>query len=348
MRKQFEAETCISKKLADYKIPFHTSGSTGIPFYFFLDKNMFAMRKAVYRRLLSWAGKTKNDTVVFLMPRLSPGLEGENTFLKCDDPDHLDNILPSLYRVFENRSVILQSRTSNLIRLAQRFEKVNMKFKFKALISFTEQLSPAARAYITKIFKAPVFDHYGSNEIQGLGQECAYHDGFHVNSEWVQVDIIDKQGKNLPAGKEGRVVLTHYDNEVMPFIRYDIGDEGYMLSDPCPCGRTLPRIKINGRKVNSFLLPNGKVGHFFSLIHPISLLVHKIKQYQVVRRSEHEFDIKLVPTPYFTDKDKKVIFERFKDYIGPSAKIAFESVRHIEATPGGKPRAFINLKHDYL
>src|SRR3989344_4505119 len=346
MRQELDAGRTTNSKFRSYAIPQFTSGSTGVPFHFFLDRNMLARRAAIYRRMLSWAGRTREDVIVSLMPKIHPGLEQESILLYCGGPQDVDDNLSKYYQLFENKSLILQSRTSHLIRLAQLMARDIRKFNFKALISYTEQLFPEGRRVLGGGFGAPIFNYYASNEITAIGQECELHNGFHVNSEWVLAEVVDDEGRKLEPGGEGNIILTSLDNEVMPFIKYKIGDRGHFIPGACRCGRSLPRLYVEGRNVNSFPLSNGKIGYFSTLIYPITSIIHKIYQYQVIRHSVGHFSIAIVRTPDFGNDDKNLIIEKFQDYLGKSAKVDFKETSFIEATVAGKQRAFLNMAQD--
>ena len=343
MRNAFNSRMCLDQNLKVFGIPQFTSGSTGIPFQFFMDTNMLARRVAIYRRMLSWCGKKNTDIVILLMPKMHPGLENEVTFFQCADPEEVEKKLISLYALFENRSIILQSRTSHLVCLAKFLERDKKKFNFKALISYTEMLLPETRTYLERIFGAPIFNYYACNEIAAIAQECEFHDGLHVNSEWVFVEIVDEANNPLPPGKIGYILVTSFDNEVMPFIKYKLGDKGYWLPDACRCGRTLPRIRVEGREDNSFILLSGKIGYLATLMWPLVQRVDKILQYQVIRRSINDFVVRIKPASEFNNEDHKIILKRFQEYLGPKVKISIKFVKKIETAPSGKELAFINL-----
>ena len=348
MRQEFDKKTVIAESWADFGLLQFTSGSTGVPFRFFLDKRFASRALARYRRMTKWCGRTETDSVVRLMPRDFFGHEDTDTFLKCADPEDLKRQLPALLDLWRRKSIILLSRTSHLTRLAQLLEPLDTKPKFKALISCAEQLYPNVRRYIERVLNAPVFNYYGSNETTAIGFECQYHDGFHVQSELVYVEILGEDNRRLHAGEVGDIVVTVFDNRVMPFIRYKIGDRGYWSDRPCPCGRMLPRIYIEGRDTNAFSLPDGRVGHFASLIHPISAMVERVEQYQVDRLSPENFLLKIVPTEKFRPSDPALLQTELTRYLGPRVALSIRIIHRLEKTEGGKPRAFVNHCPDPL
>lgn len=343
MRALFNKKQCINLNLLDRGLLQHTSGSTGVPLNFYLDKGASGKVLARYRRMLNWAGRTPEDTLIKMMPREHLGLESEGVFLHCIDPEDLENKIEKFYQFFENKSIILQSRVSHLIRLAQLIERDKKKFKFKALISYTEQLFPEVRAYLIKIFGAPVFGYYASSEILAMGFECEFHEGLHVLSEFVFIEIVNEKKEPVRSGEIGDILVTSFDNKVMPFIRYQIGDRASWISESCACGRTLPRIYVEGRRVNTFILPNGQIGLFASLVYPIAVLVNKIRQYQVIRHSQTKFEVIIVPTNLFNSSDYQFIINRFVEYIGKEAIISLRIVSKINHPSGSKQQAFIDL-----
>lgn len=95
-----------------------------------------------------------------------------------------------------------------------------------------------------------VFDSYGAFGVW-LPYECECHTGFHIQADIGFIQVIDPVTKEeLKPGEYGSIVGTNlYEwEEAMPFIRFDTEDRGCILWDPCPCGRTLPRIgSVPGR-----------------------------------------------------------------------------------------------------
>ena len=88
---------------------------------------------------------------------------------------------------------------------------------------------------------------YGTADIGCLGFECTQKNGMHVPDDCI-VEIVDpRTGKQCAPGETGEVVGTCF-NKVYPLIRFGSGDLSYISDEPCPCGRTSPRLmKIVGR-----------------------------------------------------------------------------------------------------
>ena len=94
-----------------------------------------------------------------------------------------------------------------------------------------------------------LFPHYGSREM-GLGGAvtCPAHEGMHLRENHVIAEIIDAEGRPLPWGEYGELVITTIGMEAMPLIRYRTGDYSRILPEPCPCGSRTIRLDTLRRK----------------------------------------------------------------------------------------------------
>jgi phenylacetate-CoA ligase len=88
---------------------------------------------------------------------------------------------------------------------------------------------------------------YGTVDVGCLGYECPEKRGMHIPED-VIVEIVDTEtGRQLEIGATGEIVATTF-SKIFPMIRFATGDLSYLIEDPCPCGRTSPRLgKILGR-----------------------------------------------------------------------------------------------------
>ncbi len=98
-------------------------------------------------------------------------------------------------------------------------------------------------------FKAPIMSTYASTETCASFAEGPQCQGGHLNPQLALVEILDDHGATLPAGQAGQVVVTPLGVEGMPLVRFATGDIAALYGEPCPCGRTTPRLgPILGRK----------------------------------------------------------------------------------------------------
>jgi phenylacetate-CoA ligase len=125
----------------------------------------------------------------------------------------------------------------------------------KGLICIGEPLrdewmrSTALTQEIERLWKAPAFSTYSSSEMVTSFCECSAQQGGHAAPDLGIVEIVDKRGNPVPMGETGEVVVTPFGVEGMPVIRFRTGDIGYLLDEPCSCGRKTVRLSpILGRR----------------------------------------------------------------------------------------------------
>ncbi len=99
------------------------------------------------------------------------------------------------------------------------------------------------------LWQARVFSTYASSETVTSFCECEAGQGGHLHPDLAVVEIVDEQGRPLPPGQTGEVVVTPLLTEGMPLVRFRTGDISFLREEPCPCGRLSPRLgPILGRR----------------------------------------------------------------------------------------------------
>ena len=71
------------------------------------------------------------------------------------------------------------------------------------------------------------------------GFACGQSWGVHLRDDAYGVDIVDDQGRSLPEGHQGQIVLYP---KKYPKLRLPIGDTAYITTETCPCGSKAPRL----------------------------------------------------------------------------------------------------------
>lgn len=94
-----------------------------------------------------------------------------------------------------------------------------------------------------RILGAKLWPHYGSREM-GLGGAicCPAHEGMHLRENHVIAEIVDENGKRVPDGTFGELVITTIGMQAQPLVRYKTGDRTRILPGRCPCGSCVVRL----------------------------------------------------------------------------------------------------------
>jgi phenylacetate-CoA ligase len=110
----------------------------------------------------------------------------------------------------------------------------------------------AVREQIEDAWGASVADTFGMSDVWStMAGECGEGDGLHLATEGhALLEVVDPaSGEPLPLedGVHGELVWTHLQREASPLLRYRSNDLARVWTSPCPCGRTSPRIRVDGR-----------------------------------------------------------------------------------------------------
>lgn len=213
------------------------------------------------------------------------------------------------------------------------------KIKPRAIRSSAELLFNSPRSEIEKAFQAPVYNFYGSREVNNLASECSVHEGMHIFASGRIVEIVDKEGRPVPDGENGFIVVTDLTNFCFPFIRYLNGDMGVIDREMCSCGRGYPLLKeITGRASEIICINNKFIhGEFFThLFYGNS----EIRQFQVIQESDHNIRIRLVANGNKTDT--AIIASKINEVADADIHIDIEFVDTIPPLKSGKYQLIIN------
>lgn len=299
----------------------HTSGSTGEPFTFATNnvytKNFPDKRYADFNwyRFLTWRGLSFRYVVeklraVKFTHRSKPDRENRMHLKKEGIWD------PFLTGGLKKFGVeLIEGRPGILLELARNISSRTDSLKIPYLVSYGETLSPESRAFLENAHGSKVYDRYGLEEIGTIAADCSEHSGFHVYEDSCIVEVLDEKGNPLPSGKTGKVVVTYFFNDVMPFIRYDTGDKGVLL-DPCPCGLPAKKIYIEGRAEEPFIsVSNLKMVHLSEFETILERYSRLILRYQLVKTGDDALELRILPTKNLSEAVMKDLQDKIKSTV---------------------------------
>jgi phenylacetate-CoA ligase len=216
-----------------------------------------------------------------------------------------------------------------------------------------EQWSDEMRERIEKVLAIKTFDLYGLSEINGTGVavECEQHRGLHIFEDYFYPEIINPDnGKKLPDGEIGELVITTLGFDAMPLIRYRTGDITKIILGKCDCGRTLRRLeRITGRIKNSIVIRG--VNIYQSVIESALLSVEgTMPHYNIVLYTENgldciEVDVEITEQ-LFSDKVREMemlqqrLAEAIKQAIGIEVRLKLVAPQTINRNSGNTRRIF--------
>ncbi len=140
-------------------------------------------------------------------------------------------------------------------RLARASLAGDLRIRPSRVSTNSEPLLPEDRDAIVNAWHAPLHNLWGSTELGVQAVGCGYGPGLHICEDEVILERVDDTGAPVaPDEPAARTLATGLSNRTFPFIRYDLGDEITMMSDPCACGSAFARVAdISGRHDDDFV-----------------------------------------------------------------------------------------------
>ena len=233
-----------------------SSGTTGTPViipYTAKDVDDWAEQ---FRRCYELAGITADDRI-----QITPGYglwtagigfqAGAEKLGAMVVPMGPGNTEKQLQFMVDLQTTVIGATSSYALLLAEEVEKRGLRDRIaltKGVIG-SERWGERMRERVKAGLGIDVYDIYGLTEVYGpgIGISCHEHNGMHVWSDYVYIEIVDpKTGEVLPDGEVGELVLTTLRKEGAPLIRYRTHDLTRIIPGACACphGDKHPRIDI--------------------------------------------------------------------------------------------------------
>ena len=293
-----------------------TSGSTGEPRIIYVPWETWYRKDAIFHRSWNWLGRT--DQPVFRLIAGEPHYAWYDWW-RNEKPMNYYTVDPSYVDEIGRMKPYLIHGPGGAIRIL--CEEVIRRGKEDILkdirIEWCSQSSDGHRERLTPFVKS-FHEGYGLAELPTVGSPCPYNT--HVVMETGIIEVID-----------GEIVVTDFNNYVMPVIRYKSGDAGQIRESDCPCGRHHPILyDIKGRGVDYYYGPDVKREIGWWVVSPIShKFGHIISTWRAdVYPKQGRFELHVV----FRDKEDWQGLEPYKQWIEEETGLNGEIIKHESAS----------------
>jgi len=302
-----------------------TSGTTGKPTAFGVGKGDIARIAEAHARIM-WSFGVRQDDVVFIASFFSLywgswgallGTErlGATAFpFGAGVPGQSDR---SLEWMKEVRPTVFYGTPSYSLYLAEKAKArgwdPRQVFNFRILFFSGEPGAgvPSTKKRIEDTYGGICVDAGSTAEMTPwmTNCECEYRQGMHIWQDLVYSELVDRETKKrVPYGHEGVTVYTHLERTSQPMIRFWAGDISMWVDEPCPCGRTYPRLPegVYGRADDMFVVRGENV--YPSAIEDVIRDIDGFcDEYRIVITREKTMDELIVQTECLPGVDECVI-----------------------------------------
>ena len=177
----------------------------------------------------------------------------------------------------------------------------------------------------------PLFSTYASTEMATAFTECAHGLGGHHHPELIITEFVDDDGRPVPEGEAGELVVTTLGVQGMPLLRFKTGDIVQPHYEPCACGRTTLRLgPVIGRK-NQMVKYKGTTLYppaLFDLLNDMDEVVTYVIEIASDEFGEDEITVK-VGSQAASDDLLLKIKDRFRAKLRVSPRIHFDAIDEI-------------------
>jgi phenylacetate-CoA ligase len=256
-------------------------------------------------------------------------------------------------------STVLCCTPSYALHLAEALDDAGIDARSLALrVGFfgAEPWTEAMRDAIESRLGIMALNVYGLSEVIGPGVavECAERRGMHVAEDHFLPEIVDPMTlEPVPPGTVGELVLTTVTKEALPVLRYRTRDLTAIEPEPCPCGRTLLRMRRITGRTDDMLIIRG-VNVYPSQVEHALLGVPEVEpQYLLVVTREETLDALEVRVEVRSevvaageDRVRQVgghVGRRIREVTGISAVVTVVPPRTLERSVG-KARRVLDLR----
>lgn len=251
-------------ELADYK----TSGTSGEPFEFYLDKGYKETITLNYNAILLINGCGLTGKRLVIAGNHDDVRVSKNPFKRW----FFERVQLSALRRPEEiaefcniyKPKIIEGYVSSLYTLALWLEENRFSLIRNPRLFFcsAEVAHDFMKEKVTNILQTKVVDTYTTAELGIVAAQCQKGKGYHIFENSVFAELIE-------IDKTKYFVGTNLENYATPFIRYNTQDacDPWYEEELCPCGLKTKKIKnIIGRDNDFIQTPKGE------LISPMTLI----------------------------------------------------------------------------
>ena len=330
---------------------FNTGGSSGEPLIFFIGVERVSHDVAAKWRATRWWDVDIGDPeIVIWGSPIELGAQDRVRLLR--DALMRTELLPAFQmsdarldefvdRIRLRRPKMLFGYPSSISLIAAHARKRGVDLSqlgIRVCFVTSERLYDHQRSTISEVFGCRVANGYGGRDAGFIAHECP-SGNMHITAEDIVVEITGPDGRVLPAGESGEIVVTHLATRDYPFIRYRTGDVGVLSDERCACGRGLPILKeIQGRSTDFVVAEDGTVMHGLALIY-ILRDIPGVARFKIVQESLQLTRVWVEPGPAFRSvEDPLKIRDGLKKRLGEGVEIDIELVSALPAEASGKHR----------
>ena len=243
--------SCLPQRDIKRIVTLKTSGTTGNSKRIFFTAGDIERTVEFFSQGMQYMCKG-GDTVAIFMPGLTDDGIGDQLARGLKRFGAIPMIYGAINNIDDAISFLQSANFHTVVGIPAQIRALALafdEFRPKNVLLSADYVAESIKETISRLWQTECFEHYGLTETcYGCAVECPEHMGMHIRNDEFIIEIISPEGKVLPHGQWGEIVITSLRREAMPLIRYKTGDMGRLLLLPCKCSCCLPRLDhVRGR-----------------------------------------------------------------------------------------------------
>lgn len=359
---QRDPERFVSEALErERRVLLATEGSTGAPLLVYHDPFSLFQNAAVYQRreaaVARMAGRrlrlrrARIESPLGLAARsgaqldrlgpLASRLRNPELWISRTDPP--ERIAAQLA---DFRPDVLISRGAVLEALYADLRRTGRGSVFPAVLVYGgEPMLPSARRAMKDEHGIRFSNGYGAGEAHHIAWECEHQDALHANVDVCPLRIVDPDGRDVPPGDPGDILISNLLNRGTMLLNYRLGDRARWLEQRCGCGRSLPLLAFPDGRVGEWVRgPSGKVHHGQEVRGLLLVDDRHLLRFLIEQQAPARFLVKVVVT---AECDREAfqagVVRRFAELFGAETRTEVVFVDSLPRRIEGKQRTVIGL-----
>jgi phenylacetate-CoA ligase len=335
--------------------PVFTSGSTGEPAKFLRspgEETEFTARG--YRVFAAYGGNARDTILNVGRATVKPRSGAAKVLRDLGVLPEVENVFvaapveESVRTVREFKPRLITGYAIGLEKMAEYILEHNLDVEPpKAILCGAMDVTDRCRDVLEQAFRAPAMNFYVSNEFGVIGWECPEERGtLHINDDMLKMEIVGDDGRALPDGSKGEVVLTSLTLTRMPLIRYRTGDTAARIAAPCSCGRGLGRMTpVQGRTSHAIIGPDGQLftTPTVAAIFTAANAYQWVRRFQVREQPDSRILILVEPHTAPRDSQRRELLAEMARAFGSTYEFILEMQDSLPLAPSGKYQYVVPL-----
>ncbi len=326
-----------------------TSGATGSPLNFRRTQYAEHVNLAMNLRMFRLWEMDGQKTMAVLK---RAGQEGEKSIRRGKGWNPLDGdgdchiitgqtLSKQLDIICTIKPAYLKSYPAIFVELAEIVRERREQIKFDLLLSGATILEDWQRQLCQVVFGARIVDIYGTAETGLIGYECPKCGEYHICFENVYTELVKENGEPAAPGELGKIIVTPFQNDAMPLVRYDTGDyaERGLAGEPCS-DQPFTFRRVIGRSKSLFMRPDGS--KFWPRVSHEIAASAGIRKYRVVQVDRKKIEFFYLPRPNQI-VDENMMKDDLRNHIGKEFEYIFIIMNHEDNLHNPKMMTFESL-----